>query len=247
MTAFVLTAALALAPGQAGGLKLSNVRTTYGELGGVRPEGKFLPGDAFYVGFDIEGLTVGPDNRTQYRMALELFDKDKKSIFRQDPADKVDYLPLGGTKIPARAFIYIGLDQPPGTYTMKLTVTDKASTATQTLEKSFELLKLDFGIVRVFPSIDDLGALPAPTTGVVGQAYFIQFAIVGFQRDTDPAKKDPLAGFQPNVTVEMSPVDEGGKPTMAKPEVYTQSIDSPQKLQPNDEMIFVRFLLPLSR
>lgn len=247
MTTLILTAAMAFAPAQAGTLRLTNVRTTFGELGGTRPEGKYLPGDAVFVGFDIEGLTVGPDNRAQYRMAMELLDKDGKHVFKQDPADKVDYLPLGGTKIPARAYIIIGMDQPPGQYTMKLTVTDTATRSTQTLDKTFEVSPMGFGIVRAYPSIDEFGGVHAPTTGVVGQAYFIQFAIVGFQKDTDVAKKDPINGFQPNVTVAMEPLDENGKPTMAKPESYTQNLESKVKLDPNEQMLNVRFLLPLSK
>ncbi len=242
MTSLVLLTALAFTPAQTGGaLKLTNVRTTYGELGGTRPEAKYLPGDVLFVGFDIEGLTISEEGRTQYRMGLELFDKNKKSILPdQQPTDKVDYVPLGGPKLPARAYILIGVDQDPGTYTMKLTVTDTATKAVQTLEKSFEVMKKDFGIVAVYPSVDESGRIPAPTTGVLGQSVFIQFAIVGFARD-------PKAPGQPSVTVEMTPLDAGGKPTLQKSALYKQNADSAIKLEPKDEMINVRFLLPLSR
>src|SRR5262249_53249488 len=56
-----LAAALALGPAQAGGLSITNIRTTYGELGAVRTDTKYLPGDLFFVAFDVEGLTLSPD------------------------------------------------------------------------------------------------------------------------------------------------------------------------------------------
>jgi hypothetical protein len=239
--------ALAFSPAQAGPLKLTNVRNTYGLLGGTRTDSKLMPGDVLFVAYDIEGLTYGPDGRTQYRMAMEVVNKDGKNMFKQDPEDKVDYVPLGGTKLPARAIVTLGLDMLEGKYTMKLTVTDAATKAVQVLERPFEVTKLDFGIVGVFASVDEEGKYAAPTTGVVGQSIFIQFEMVGFDRDKNPMKKDPMLGFQPNVTVEMSPIDSSGRPTLQKPMVYTQNLESQLKVAETDGKIFVRFLLPMTR
>ncbi|CAN5611042.1 hypothetical protein BH11PLA2_BH11PLA2_47160 [soil metagenome] len=247
MTAFLLTTTMLFAPAQAAELKLTNVRNTYGELGGTRPDSKFLPGDVLFVGFDIEGITLGADGRVQYRMLMEVNDKNAKQMFKQDPSDKVDYVPLGGNKLPGRAYVLIGQDMEPGTYTLKLTVTDNASKQTKSFEKGFEVTKKDFGIVGCYPSVDVHGQVPAPTTGIVGQSIFIQFAIVGFEKDKDEKKKDPKNGFQPNVTVEFTPIGDDGKPTLAKPEIYTQNSDSQIKLEPNDAAINVRFLLPMTR
>src|SRR5262245_22027514 len=113
-----LLAGLTLAAGQApvqpsspspGGLNLTNVRNTYGELGGARPEGPLLPGDVLFVAFDIEGIAIDPAGKVNYTMAMEVQDKDGKPIFKQDPADKSDFVPLGGPKLPARAFVTVGL------------------------------------------------------------------------------------------------------------------------------------------
>lgn len=241
MTTLLLFSALAFSPAQANTLKLTNVRTTYGELGGTRPEGKYLPGDAVFIGYDIEGFTLSDSGNVQYRMALEVVDKNNKSMFKQDPTDKVDYVPLGGTKLPARAYVLLGLDMEAGMYAMKLTVIDTASGQKQTLEKAFEVTKLDFGIVGVYASVDEAGQIPAPTTGVVGESMFVQFAIVGFDRDKAP---NPV---QPDVVVEMTPLDESGKPTVKKPVEYRQWKDSAVKLEPMDSKIVVRFLLPMTR
>ena len=232
-----LVAVLALAPAQqpTAALNLTNVRNTYGELGGTRPEAPLLPGDVLFVGFDIEGITIDPAGQVNYTMAMEVIDSSGKALFKQEPAVKTDFVPLGGTKLPARAFITVGLDQPPGEYTLKVTVTDTATKASRVLERKFKVLPKDFGIVMVYTSIDPDGRVPAPTTGIVGQSFFVQFGIIGFGRD--PVKK------QPNVVCEMIPVDEAGKPTMQKP---TQ-VSVFEKVDEKDLGFSVRLPLPLTR
>ncbi len=245
----LLVAALALSPGQATGLKLSNVRNTYGELGGTRPEGKFLPGDVFFVGFDIENISINDEGQVQYEMTMEVLDKNAKPIFKQEPAKKTDFVPLGGSKLPARAFITVGLDQEPGAYTMKLTVKDLGKNAAKdnaaTLTKTFEVAKKDFGIVAVYTSVDDRGAHPAPTTGIVGQSIYVQFGVVSFERAVPKAvdPKAPKAAPQPDMTFEMVTLDSFGKPTMGKPVVYKLATEVRQE----DQGFTMRFLLPMTR
>jgi hypothetical protein len=236
-TPLPLVAALAFAPAQApaGSLNLTNVRTTYGELGGTRADAPLLPGDVLFVGFDIEGVSVDPEGRVVYTMAMEVADKAGKPVFKQDPAQKIDFVPLGGNKLPARAFITVGLDQPAGEYTLRVTVTDQGTKATKALEKKFTVLPKDFGIVAVYTSVDPDGRFVAPTTGIVGQSLYVQFGVVGFARD--PAKR------QPGVTVEMMPLDEAGKPTLQKPQVFNLDAGVDEK----DPGFSVRFLIPLTR
>jgi hypothetical protein len=236
----LMLSALGLAPAQAG-LQLTNVRNTYGELGGTRPEGKLLPGDVLFVGFDIEGITVAADGHVDYTMAMEVLDKANKPIFKQDPAQKKDFLPLGGNKLPARAFVTIGLDQQPGEYTLKLTVTDNGSKASQTLSRKFEVAPPQFGIVAVYTSVNEQGSIPASTTGTIGQSVFVQFGVVGFDRAKDP--KDAKKPGQPNVTIEMTPLDEKGQPTLQKPLAYTMDAGVDEK----EGGFTMRFLLPLTR
>jgi len=240
----LMMSALALTPGQgAGGLQLTNVRNTYGELGGTRPEGKLLPGDVLFVGFDIEGIAVTPEGYVDYTMAMEVTDKANKAIFKQDPAQKKDYMPLGGNKLPARAYVTIGLDQQPGEYTLKLVVTDNGNAAkpNQTLTRKFEVSPAAFGVVAVYTSVDERGAIPAPTTGAVGQSVFVQFGVVGFDRASDP--KDPKKAKQPNVTMEMLALDEKGQPTLQKPLSYSMEAGVDEK----DGGFTMRFLLPMTR
>ena len=58
LQSMALFAALTMTPGQGAGLTLSNPRITYGELGSTRPDAKLLPGDIFFLSFDIDGIKV---------------------------------------------------------------------------------------------------------------------------------------------------------------------------------------------
>ena len=207
----LLVAALAFAPSQppASGITLTNVRNTHGELGGTRPDNKFLPGDVVFVAFDIEGLTVGPKGDVKYTMAMEVTDKNKKPIFKPEPATRNDYVPLGGNKLPGRAFVTCGMDLEPGECTLKLVVTDDGSKQAFTLTRTFEVLKKEFGIAAVFASQDEAGRIPAATTSVVGSMIFVRYGVVSFTRD--PNTK------QPNVVVEITTLDEKNVPTVKEP------------------------------
>jgi hypothetical protein len=216
LTSLVLAAALPLGPAQpaAGGLQLTNVRMTVGELGPPRKDTKLLPGDLLFIGYDIDGLSIEPDGTAKYTMAMEVSDAAGKLIFKQDPREMMDFVPLRGSKLPARAFIVIGLDQPPGAYNCKLSVTDPKTKATNSLTTKFEVTKAEFGVVAVFASYDQGGAISAPTTGMVGQTIFVQFSVATFGRD--PKTK------QPNVEFVFEVFDEKGQPTLGQPKKHIQ-------------------------
>lgn len=209
--ALTLAAALALAPAQTPGkLTLANLRCTHGLIGPTRTALKFLPGDIVYLGFDIEGVTVGKDGKVMYTMALEVTDKAGKSKHKVDPSERVEYAPLGGGKVPGVAFVVVGVDLEPGEYTVKLTATDGTSKASGSIEFKFEVLKPDLGIVMVHTTTDPEGRNPTHTTGYVGQFLWVQFAATGFKRDA--AKKN-----QPDLTFEMTTLDDKGAPTLTTP------------------------------
>jgi hypothetical protein len=230
-----LAALLSLAPAQTSKLALTNAKATYGELGTARPDAKLLPGDIFFLSFDIEGIQVDKEGKVVYTMEMVVSDKAGKPIFKQQPVEKNDFLPLGGTTLPARAFVSIGLDQAPGTYTCKVTVTDRATKQTSTVEKAFDVGAADFGVVQVYTSCDDRGALPAPQVGIVGQSVWVHFAVVGFERTK--------AARQPDLTVEMTVLDKSGKATLQLPTVYDVNKDIPE----TDKGIPLRFMLPMNR
>ncbi len=234
LTSVALLAVLSLTPAQ-GGLSLTGARVTYGELGAPRPDLKYLPGDKFFVAFDIEGITVDDTGRVKYSMGMDVINKDGTPIFVQQPQEREDFLPLGGSKLPGRAFVTIGFDQVPGAYTCKVTVTDRASKSTKTLEQKFEVIAKDFGLVQVLTSADNKGEIPLPPLGVAGQSIFVHFGVVGFTRE---AKLK-----QPDVIVEMAVLTKDGKPALAKPD----SININSEVDAGDLGIPFRFFLPLNR
>ena len=145
----VLTTALGVAPAQAGSLTLSNVRTTHGFLGVPRTDTKYLPGDNIVLFFDIEGMQSDAGGKVLYSIAMEVADGKGVVHFKQSPRDKEAILALGGTRLPAFASLQIGLDQPAGDYTVKVTVTDRTSKASKTLTNTCQVLPKAFGLVRL--------------------------------------------------------------------------------------------------
>ena len=242
LTNLALFAALAMTPSQGTSLTLSNPRITYGELGSPRPDNKLLPGDIFYLSFDIDGIRVNEAGRVKYGMAMEVTDSAGKSIFKQMPVERDDFLPLGGNKLPARAYVSVGVDQAPGIYSCKVTVTDmadKVKAVSKTIEQKFEVLPRGFGIVRVSTAADPKGDVPAPLVGVAGQATFVHFAVIDFARDSKTN--------QPNLTIEMVVYGQDKKPTLNKPTAKQIPDEADGKVDEKAAGIPMRFLVPMNR
>jgi hypothetical protein len=234
-TTLALAAALVYAPSQTGTLSLTNVRVTNGsQFGPVRTDNKFLPGELFFITFDIENLKANADGRINYDIQMEVTDKSGKTVYKQPPSDQLAQMFLGGSKLPAFAMIALGDEQQPGVYSCKVTVTDKLANASQSLERQIELLPKNFGIVALYMSPDPRGELAVPPTGIVGQSVWLHFGVVGFGRNTQTK--------QPDVVVTMTIFDEANKPTMPKPEVV--------KVKAAEEKHFgipIYYFLPLNR
>jgi hypothetical protein len=216
-----LAAVTQLAPA-AGELEFKNIRATYGPLGQERKDDKVLPGDYYFLHFDIDGLTVGDDDRIKYSMAVEFLNKKGESQFKKDAVPQETVNNLGGNRVPAFANVAVGLDVAPGEYSLTVTVTDLGSKSKpkKELTRKFEVLDKRFGLVRLgfaYPL-----ALPepppAPPLGVVGENLILHFTAieVGLNEKTR----------NPDLTAEIQILDESGKPTMRKPlEVKVQEID----------------------
>ncbi len=206
-TTLALAAALSAAPAQAGELTFSRVRSTHGVMGPTRAEDKLLPGDTYVVCFDIGGMTANAEGRVSYSMGLEVSDASGKTLFTQDPANLEATASLGGDTIPAFARIDVGLRQPPGEYTLKVNVLDRATGRKGTLTRKATLLPKGFGLVRLALTADADGNIPLPALGTGGTA-FVHFGAVGFGRDG--------GSKQPNLRFAVRVLDENGKPTTEK-------------------------------
>ena len=241
-----LAAALSLAPAQNGQLALTNDRITFGgEFGPSRPSNKHLPGDIFHLAFDIENLTISPEGTVKYSIGMMVSDASGKEVM--DPAtgkpmysaaatDQEVTLPLGGTKLPARAFVIIRPEQPPGMFNCRVTVTDRVTNASKIIDKQFEVLPAQFGTVGLTVAYDANGELAAPLVAAAGQALWLHFAVVGFSRDPQTR--------QPNVTAELR-VLENGQPTNQRPNVY--GLDPKTKIEENVPGVFFHIPVPMNR
>src|SRR4051812_29168306 len=245
LTAIALAAVLGGTPAQPGNLTLSNVRMTVGELGPPREGSKLLPGDVLFIAYDIDGLTIDGEGVAKYTMAMEVTDAAGKLIFKQDPRELQDFVPLRGNKLPARAYITVGLDQPPGNYSCKISVTDPKTKVTGSLNVKFEVLKKDFGIVAVYTSYDVRGELSAPTTGQVGQTIYVQFSIASFERDAktkQPSVEILFQVYDDKGTALL--VDGGNKPT---PRKHIQDDKSAVQTKEGDGAFALQFPLFMNR
>jgi hypothetical protein len=216
-----IATALSLAPSQAGELKLSNQRTTYGFLGETREKNQYLPGDVVFLAFDIDGLTVGKDGKISYSMAMQLKNAKGETLFSQVPQPIEANNTLGGSSTRGFSYAQIGGDLPAGKYTMNVTVKDEPSGKSSTLTQNFEVTKRDFGIIRLGLFYDDQGKEWAAPYFVVGQHAWIHFNTTGFERGKDK---------NPDIEVRVRVTDASGKPTVAQP--FTGSTKS-QNVPPN--------------
>jgi hypothetical protein len=188
---------MALAPGQADRLKLTNARFTYGPLGMEHTITKIVPGDAFYLAFDIENAKAR-NNTINYDMLLEFVDSKDKVIFSQNNENNKVLNLLAGSRQPSYASVVIGTDTKPGKYTLRVTVRDRIAKKRARLTREFEVIKKTFAIVQ----------LQAQAMRFVREPFQLVFRVEGFERNTKKL---------PEIVVTMTIVDEAGKATMAKP------------------------------
>ena len=234
------SAVLAAAPADAGQLQIKNDRFTHGIYGSERKDAQIIPGDILWVAFDVEGLKVADDGKVSYSTAMELLDKDGKSQFKENPVGRDSVNTLGGTRLPVWSRVSIGTDTPAGEYTVRITLADQAAKDAKpaTLERKFTVVAPRFGLILTAFGYDKPATAPppAPPVAVPGQQLLTFFTVVGF--DTKPGKtpKDPL---QADVAVEMSILDESGKPTLTKP--FTGEI----KEVTEDYKTFLPFQFPI--
>jgi hypothetical protein len=232
-TTLALAAALGGTVAQAPTLTLTNVRATYGLLGAERQDNKVLPGDRYYIAFDIDGVEVDKEGKVRYSMGMEVKDSQGKVVYASKPRDMEAFNSLGGSRMQAFVNVDAGFSQPAGEYTVTVTVSDLVKKATQTLVRKIQILPKDFGLARLACSFDQDGRLAAPPQGVTGQSLFVSFYAVGFERDS--TKK------QPNVAAEMRILDENGKPVLPNPFAGEVSQDVPENVVALP-MSFVLFL-----
>jgi hypothetical protein len=232
--AFVLLAALSLPAAETGDLRLTNVCPTHCVLGPARAADKVLPGDSYVLSFDIEGIAIDDAGKARYSVGVDVSDADGKPLFKQEPKEQDAQTSLGGDRLAAYAQLNVGLEARPGTYHLKVTVTDLATHKSATLTHSADVLPKSFGMVRLTTSSDPDGRYPASGSGT-GDWLYVHVGVVGFERNG--------SAKQPDVTVALNILDENGKPTTAKPVTIKVDKDVPEAVA----ALPVRLLLSLNR
>jgi hypothetical protein len=186
---------------QAGGkLSLVNVRPTYGINGPTRPDNKYVPGDRVDLTFDIDNITIDPKTGlAKWSMIMDVIDQKKgKSVFSKTNDDRDMLAVLGGHRLPAACYLSMALDQPPGKYTLRVTVTDLANKAKASHDFPFVVQEKAFAIV----------GLLAQSVGLTSQTSGARFEVVGMKRDG----KNLF-----DLAVSMRVFDDKGKPTLQQP------------------------------
>ncbi len=234
LTTYTLLTLCSMLPVGANDLTISNVHLTFGAFGPARPEGKVLPGDTLFFSYDIDGMTSEDDGTVHFSTEVVLVDGKGKELFKELPKDEESTIALGGGSLPGFVEVDIGLEQPPGECSLKVTVTDVKTKKSQSFTKKLEVAPAGFGLVGVVMTADADGKAPITSLGI-GQVLWINASVVGYT--LDKTKK------QPNLSFELTILDESGKPTLKKP--FTGAVD---KEVPDDaNSVPVQFSVLLNR
>ncbi len=233
LTTIVLAAALAAAPDEKNKLTLTHVRDTHGLMGPTRTAEKIPAGGELFICFDIDGVTIDDQGKVHYSIANEVSDSKGKVLFKKDPRDLEAPVGLGGHSVPAFCHLDVGLQSPPGEYTVTIKVVDLASKRSQELKRTVEVLPKDFALVRTKITRDQEGQLPVVVPGA-GEGLWVSVGAVGFGRGD---------GKQPDLAFDMRVLDESGKPVQAKPLVLHVNKDVPA----DAALVPAQFLLSLNR
>jgi hypothetical protein len=234
-TTLALVLALEAVPGQTSALAIVNDRFTYGPLGGERKSTDFLPGDVVELAYEVQGLKPDASGRFACSTTIEALDKSGKKIYRQGPRVAKAQNYLGGKGLPAAAHLVLPPNQAAGEYTVKITVEDPTAKTSKTLTRPFKVLPAGFGLVQVVTSAEVEGKVPVAPVSVVGGALYVNFSVVGFQRDR--------GSKQPSLEVTLRLLDEQGKPTMARPPVGKVNSD----VHPELKVVPLQFAVTLNR
>ncbi len=230
----VLAAWPALAQGQT--LTIANQRLTFGFFGPKRADAKYLPGDLIILAYDLKNISFDKDGTATFAVSMELTDAAGKSLYKQPPRTAPSRNYLGGNSVSAIATQYIPPDFPPGTYTLTVTVEDKATKARQSIKQQVQVLPANFGLVMVGTSLDPEGRLPISPVATVGESLYLNVSVAGFAREKTGQKL-------PNVSLRMRILDENGKDTMPRPIPGKAREDVP----PDLKVIPAQFPITLNR
>ncbi len=189
--------------GGAGDLEIVAPRATFGLLGPTRPKGGVLPGERLFFAFGIKNLAVDAQGKSQYSVAVEIRDSQGKLFYEQKPYLRVAQNLFGGKVVPCSSYLDIPITSAEGDLHWKVTIEDTLAKKSKSIDGKGKILPKSFGIVRVNLSADPNGLAPTPAVNVVGGHVFLNFSVVGFDRNKDK---------QPDVEVSLRILNTSGQP-----------------------------------
>ena len=195
---------LAFVGGPAAGPEIANPRLTYGQQGAPRPKTGILPGDVAQFSFEIKNLKEAAKGRVSYSIAIVITDEKGKVYFEQKPYNSFATIFFGGNAVPAAARVEVPVGTPPGIMRWKVTVVDRTTGKSTTLNGQGKVLPADFGLVQVGTFADAETKVPLSPIGVVGSQLYVGFGVVGFERGKEK---------QPDIKVTLAIRDDKGQLT----------------------------------
>ncbi|MFN0055286.1 MAG: hypothetical protein ACKV0T_24335 [Planctomycetales bacterium] len=203
----VLLAALAHPPSAVAQLKLEEVRPTYGRLGSTRPGTRVLPGEDLSVAYVVSGITRGSDGRVEVSRRAELIDEAGQTVAQVPVKTDRIHLALGGDTLTSHMHFGLPIDFAPGKYRVRGLLRDVRGEADIAAEQEFEVLPLDFGIVRLRLAADEEGTTPVGGNLTVNQDVYVVGRAIGFAHK----------GGRIHVVGQMTIRDPQGRPTLPAP------------------------------
>jgi len=206
----LLALLLLQAPAGESKLTVTKIRPTLVDLGPVRPDANYMPGDVMHVTFDVAGFSLDADGLYKYSAKLSVEDSAGKVIGAEDYGNGPARLGvLGNGKSRFSFQLPIPADQTPGNYKAKLVMGDANAKGTVTIEQAYKVVSPAFGFIRLQTGRGPFGRSPTPCSGNVGEALAFGFQLVGISKGKDN---------NGNVELTVEVHDNLGK-TLGKPQV----------------------------
>ncbi|MSR32192.1 MAG: hypothetical protein EXR99_11865 [Gemmataceae bacterium] len=215
-----LACLMSLAPNQGEKLSFEKIRQLYGVPGLPRESTVFVPGDIFSLAYDIRGVNADDEGKVNYSITTEVM-FDGKLEFKQESKSLESFDSLGGGVLPGFTQLNVGLEQPAGKYTVKVTARDKKSNASASFTRDFSVVKRGFNIVQVHTTADREGRVPTAIFAT-GESLWMNLALVDFERNSSTK--------QPNIRISLEILDSNGKPTVKKGPVALINKDVPAEV-----------------
>lgn len=214
-TATILLLAITSATGK---LELRNIQPCHGALGPVRASDDVVPLDEYVVRYQIVGVKVDKDGKTDLEVAVRLTAPDGKVLLERKTLVQ-RLLSLGGNTLQTAGSIAFPEKAPFGTYTLSVAVRDRLGKRSASFERKLTCKAPEFQVLTPRFFQDEEMKVAGGMTRTVGEALTFRVRVVGFDN------KQKKVGLLLRTTV----VEATGKEIGAKPIVANGDITDADK------------------